>query len=299
MQKFVTLILHVNQTIRNYGKYDILLYLALLYLALRYLNQKNSQKDVINKWDIRVCLYGVFGFAMLWNPVIVMLIIELMPEFVDYWRLLWIIPAIGILAYAGTRMIVDSYQISHPDKKDMLYKNLLFIIVLIALAGTVNPYHSDSLKSADNIYGIPDKDMQVLQYWDNTEEDITLLAVNAITEEARRYNGRIKTIYGRDLWSTSAVTYRIDGYDQMLYLLYEWIQSPNGNEDAITKTAANLKCNYLVVSNGRSEQESQAVPRDPNAIEDMSVDPAGWALHGYQLVKTTDYYHILKLEGTE
>lgn len=299
MQKFVELILHVNQTIRNYGKYDILLYLVLLYLCLRYFSQKNSQRDVKNKWDIRVCLFGVLGFAILWNPVIVMMIIELMPEFVDYWRLLWIIPAIGILAYAGTRIIVDSYQINHTGKKYMLYINLLFIIALIALAGTINPYHSDSLKAADNIYGIPDKDMQVLQYWDNTEEDITLLATNTITEEARRYNGRIKTIYGRDLWSTSAVTYRIDGYDQMLYPLYEWMQSPTGNEDAITQTAANLKCNYLVVSNGRSEQEAQEVPRDPNAIVDMSVDPANWTLHGYQLAKTTDYYHIFKLEGTE
>lgn len=298
MQKFINLILHVNQTVRSYGKYDILLYFALLYLGLHYLKQKNSPNDKENKWDARVCLFGIFGFAILWNPVIVMIIIEFMPEFVDYWRLLWVIPTIGILAYAGTRIIVDRY-LTNKDKKYMLYVHLGVMIVLIALAGTINPYHSDSLEPAENIYGIPDKDMQVLQYWDDTDEDITLLATNAIIEEARRYNGRIKTIYGRDLWSTSVVTYRIDGYKQILYPLYEQMQSPIGNEDVITKTAAQLGCNYLVVSNGQAEQEAQEIPRDPNAIVDMSVDPGNWTLHGYQLVKTTDYYHIFKLEGTE
>lgn len=299
MQKFITLILHVNQTIRNYGKYETLLYIALLYLALQYLKENNNQKNAKNKWDLRVCLFGILGFAILWNPVIVMLIIELMPEFVDYWRLLWVIPEIGILAYAGTKIITDSYQSNHADKKYRLYAIVIAMIALIALAGTVNPFYLNSLATADNIYGIPDRDMQVLQYWDNTEEEITLLATNGIIEEARRYNGRINTVYGRDLWSPSAVTYRVDSYDQMLYPLYEWMQSPVGNEDAITKSAAKLKCNYLVVSNGRIEQEGQDVSRDPNEIVDLSVDPANWTLHGYQLVKTTDYYHILKLEGTE
>ncbi len=297
MQKFITLILHVNQTIRVYGKYEILLYIALLYLALRHLKQKSCQTDTKNKWDLRICLFGVLGFAILWNPVLVMLIIELMPEFVDYWRLLWVIPEVGILAYAGTKIITDSYQSNH--KKYMFYSNVIAMIALIALSGTVNPFYSKSLATADNIYGIPDKDMQVLQYWDNTNEEITILATNAIIEEARRYNGRIKTIYGRDLWSTSAVTYRIDGYDQVLYPLYEWMQSPTGNEEAITKSAAKLKCNYLVVSNGRLEQEGQGVPRDPNAVLDLSVDPESWSLHGYQLVRTTDYYHIFKLEEME
>lgn len=297
MQKFVALILHVNQTIRNYGKYDILLYLALLYLGLHYFSRKSGRREPADKWDIRICLFGILGFFILWNPLIVMAIIELMPEFVDYWRLLWIIPEIGILAYAGTGILMYSYKKENTDKKYRAYIGLMFLIMLIAMAGTINPYHSDSLEKADNIYGIPDKDMQVLQYWDNAEEDITLLATNAITEEARRYNGRIRTVYGRDLWSTSAVTYRIDGYDQMLYPLYEWMQSPTGNEETITKTAADLKCGYLVISNGRAEQEAQEIPRDPNAIVDMSVDPANWTLHGYQLVKTTDYYHIFKLEG--
>ena len=286
MQEVVELIRHVQATLMVYGKYQVLFYLALFYLLFKQNKKSDNQKE-----QIGVLIYMLVGLILLWNPLFVAAIIHVFPQFASYWQLLWVLPMIGVIAYAGTLVLAETKEYT---KKKSWWIYLSIICVIFSLAGTIMPYESETVKAADNAYGIPTRQMEVLERLDEEKGTITLLAPDAVMGVARRYNGATKTLYGRTLWSTSVPKDTADAYEEADYKLYALMQEPTGHEEEITKMAAERGCNYLVVSNVTIEQEEAEVPRDPNAIVDLSVDGNLWCLHGFQLLDETECYYILR-----
>lgn len=287
MQEVVKLILHVQDTINTYGKYQVLFWIALIYLGFRKRKEKNQQK---------VFLYGIVSLLLLWNPVVIYGIVHAFPEVAAYWQLLWVLPMEGIIAYALCLLLqeTEAYQ----QHKRIYWGYLTGAVLVIALAGTILPCKSDTVQAADNAYGISRRDMEVLERLDQEQQpgknNIVLLATNDVQKAARKYNGAIMNLYGSSLWDATVPNDTTDGYKEEQYELYALMQAPTDHEEEITRRAADMGCTYLVISNGRREQEEAEIPRDPNQIVDLSVDVQKWCLNGFEALDETSYYHILR-----
>ncbi|MDD2970568.1 MAG: hypothetical protein PHE02_00355 [Lachnospiraceae bacterium] len=281
MQEVIDLILHVQNTIEIYGKYQALFWVALVYLCFK---RKKENQDVLR--------YSVVSLLLFWNPLFVYGIIHTFPEVAAYWQLLWVLPVEMVIAYGLTIALQETT--AHQEGKKIYWGYLAAVVVIIALAGTIVPSESDTVQAADNRYGIPERDMEALQCLDQVEGPITLLAVNDVLKVSRKYNGSIVNVYGSSLWDPNVPNDTTDGYTAEMYRLYELMQTPVDHEEEITGLAADMGCGYLIISNGRREQEEAEVPRDPNQIVDLSVDVQKWCLNGYEALTETTYYHILR-----
>jgi len=280
------LIIHVQNTINVYGKYQVLFWIALIYLYLCHRKDKNRQK---------VLCYSVISLLLLWNPLVIYGIVHTFPEVAAYWQLLWVLPAEGVIAYTLSICMEDN--VAYGEQKKVYWCCLAGAIVVIALAGTIVPYKSDTVLAAKNPYGIPQREMEVLERLEQEqlpgENNIVLLATNQVMQAARKYNGAIINLYGSSLWDPQVPNDTTDGYTKQQYQLYNLMQMPTDHEEEITRMAADMGCTYLVVSNGKREQEEAEVPRDPNQIVDLTVDVEKWCLNGYEAIDETAYYHIL------
>ena len=280
MQEVIKLILHVHDSMNAYGKYQILFLLALICL---YMKNREEDKEVF--W------YSVITMLILWNPVLVYGIIHIFPDFAAYFPMLVVLPIEGMIAYTFCMGIMETE--SYQKKKKVYWGYLAAATLVIALSGTVTPYEVDTVTAADNVYGIPAREMEVLQRLDEEKESVILLATDDVMRVSRRYRGDIVNLYATALWDSKVPNDNTDGYTEEYYQLYTLMKEPTDHEAAITKMAAEMGCTYLVISNGRREQEEAEVPRDPNQIVDLSVDVQKWCLNGFEALDETTYYHIL------
>ena len=286
MQEVMELILHVQDTISAYGKYQALFWIALIYLYLQKRSENNEKK---------VLLYSVTSLLILWNPLVVYGIVHVFPEVAAYWQLLWVLPVESVIAYAICLVLQDTK--AYREHKKVYWGYFAVAVMVIALAGTIVPFHSDTVLAADNAYGIPDREMEVLKRLDQEQvsgqSNIVLLGTNDVLKVSRKYNGSIINVYGNAIWDPQVPNDITDAYTEQQYKLYDLMQAPTDHEEEITKMAADMGCTYLVVSNGKKEQEEAEVPRDPNQIVDLTVDVQKWCLNGYEALDETAYYHIL------
>lgn len=287
MLEVTKLILHVQDTICAYGKYQVLFWIALIYLYLRIRKEKEQQG---------VLLYSIVSLLLLWNPLVIYGIVHAFQEVSAYWQLLWVLPVEGVIAYALCLSLQETEACR--NHKRIYWGYLTGAVLVIALSGTITPYESDAVQAADNRYGISWRDMEVLERLDQEqisgETNIVLLATDDVQRAARKYNGSIITVYGSSLWDATVPHDTGDGYGEQQYELYQLMQTPVEHEEEITGMAADMGCTYLVISNGRREQEEAEIPRDPNQIVDLSVDVQKWCLNGFEPLDETAYYHILR-----
>ena len=257
------LILHVNQTINTYGKYNALLFASFLVLFL------TMEQSILAIMMVSVVL-------LLWNPILIALYGNVFPYFTNYWQLLWIVPVFFVIAQAAAVVYAKiNYQ----------KKGIVFGILLIALAGTILPYQSPREK-IQNQYGIPEAEYEVFEQilQEDLAEEVSIVGPNEIMEYARIYSASITLPYGKDLWRSglngSEPVQGNELYSPQVLELYQMMQSPFTQLDKIAQTAAQEGCMVIVLP---LEEESDAV----------------WILetYGYLSSYQTQKYHIFIRKG--
>lgn len=112
-----------------------------------------------------------------------------------YWRMLWMIPMILVIAYAITKLIKDV-------KQYMLKVILLGFIILIIILGGNNMYiNQNNFTKADNAYKLPDEVIKIsdIILQDCGENENMCLFPSSLYCYARQYSSKIKLLYGRDI----------------------------------------------------------------------------------------------------
>ena len=266
------LILHVNQTINTYGKYNALVFVAILILFLGITH--SDRKSECHNMPLFLMLAGMI---LVWNPLFVAVIVKYFPYFSNYWQILWTLPTFLIIAQAATIV----FRNMRFDKK-----LVPMVVILIALAGTILPYQS-TMARAENTKGIPSDELEVLALLQNNvnAEEICMLAPDTLMIYARRYSAKLTLVYGKDLWmdNLDIESGQDSQYRQEEYELYQLMQAPDASVAQIAVMAAGEGCNCIVL---------------PLAEEDnLQEYKTQMATSGYTHFRNTAKYHIYLKRG--
>jgi hypothetical protein len=161
-------------------------YMVLLFAAMYYLYRKDKQMRGFAVWIPAVVLLIFF------NPVVILLIYR---QFMwgTYWRILWLIPVVPILAYIGTRLITE-------NPKWMEKGIVMAVIAAMLLTGGRVIYNDSNFQKKENYFKIPtvaiDISQHILKYSGTWYP--TVIVPNELYCYIRQYTSEIRLLYGRN-----------------------------------------------------------------------------------------------------
>lgn len=210
-------------------------YMALLFAAMYYIHKTEKDKRSFFTWV-------PFGLLLIFfNPVVILLIYR---QFMwgTYWRILWLIPQVVILAYAGTRLIMEN--------KKVMEKLLTFAVIFtIVITGGKSIYNKNNFQKKENYFKIPtaaiDVSQHVLKYAGTWYP--TIIVPNELYCYIRQYTSEIRLLYGRN-----AEGY-MGGVDDEIEAVYREMSNPNPDCKLIGETAYKYEVN-IVVFNSKFHQ---------------------------------------------
>lgn len=172
------------------GDHFLLFWVSLLGLILW--NKKNNQKI-----NLFLVIYSSILMIIFICPITAKIIMEYCVGYSVYWRMLWLLPYVGIIAYTATNIVFD---MNTKVKKATAF---LGIFILIAAAGT-NVYSLISIDPTAGAAKIPPKVgvlcEELQQYSENHGiSEIKVVMPDDCTPYIRQYDASIQMPYGRNI----------------------------------------------------------------------------------------------------
>ena len=189
------------------GFYVYLLLAACLYFLV--FGRKKERARILSG-------YIVVFLAVFFCPVTAYIIQKCIGRSV-YWRVLWVLPAVPLIAYAGT-CLVKKAGASRPRQ----YILLIFIAAVLAFCGT-DLNRDGFYKKVQNVQKIPDEVVSIC---------------NLINEQKEENDPSIKMPYGRGGKGASG--------KKAARWLHKQLVAEVPVIKKVVKNAKRLKCNYLV-----------------------------------------------------
>lgn len=203
-------------------------YMVLCFAAMSYVFCREREKRGLFFW----VPLGVL--LIFFNPAVILLIYR---QFMwgTYWRILWLVPIVPLLAYAGTRMICDC-----PKRAERLLAAA--VVVTVILTGGKLIYNKDNFHQRENFFKIPtaaiDVSRHVIDYAGTWYP--TIIAPNELYCYIRQYTSQIRLLYGRD-----AEGY-MGGVDSELEAVYKEMSKSEPDCALIGKMAQEYEVNIVI-----------------------------------------------------
>ncbi len=259
MEEMISAVFSVWKQYWGEGLYPYLLFAAALYLFLFHRKKAASRQMLLYT---TVFLFLFFFPASAW-------IIQrcIGPEV--YWRVLWLLPVVPLVAYAGTEF-VEGFG------KSRILQGTAFlaVIVLIVCCGK-SVWQAGNYTAVHNYPQVPDEAAQVCRLVNEqkeTDETLYLAADDYLAAYIRVYDPSIYMPYSRG-GKGAAHAASLE--------LYQELSAPSPNGARVGELAKKLGCNYLTCAALSGEQQ---------ALLEQA---------GYYLLGTMDRYAVYKLENGE
>lgn len=239
------------------GYYQYLLAAAGLFLLI---HGKKHRESLI------LLTYLVTGIFLFWFPVSSALIQKCVGEDV-YWRLLWTIPLLPLLAYSATTLC------GKISNRILQFLAVLAVLAVMALAGK-NIWTSDLYVRVQNPEKIPQEVVEVCKMIreDAGDGEVMLAASDDLAAYIRVYDPSLLMRYSRAAHGAE------NRYDTELYRLIS-LDGIRTDGDTLVADAKRLKCNYLVIP-----------------LSDIEVQNAFMEENGYRHVGMVEKYGVYRLE---
>ena len=180
-----------------------------------------------------------------------------------YWRTIWLIPVITVIAVATIRLAVRF--------KKLPLRILVVALIMGIAAGTGTYVYIDKFSTVNNLYKLPDPVIHVCDILLDQEEVPYALVDDTLTCYIRQYTTRIHLLYGRDAWGY------IDNISDEADLVHLQMVSEDPNYIWIAGQMRSMGYKYLVILSDESVDE----------MEDI----------GYTYIAETDGYQIYCLSN--
>lgn len=215
-----------NEIIAFYEKYTgtgmlmVLLLAAVIYL---FITEKNKAAKIL-------FLYvPVFLLALFFNPFFAKIVYRFTGDEI-YWRILWLVPVVPVLAYAAVKII---FSVSG-KKRGLAGAGLVLILMVSGKLVYKNP---DFVK-AENVYHIPQTVVDLCEAI--REEDIVRAAFPIEhVYYVRQYTNDIYMPYGREMLRSDW---------EAKNSLYDLLIVPVLDVEAVTAALREWDCEYVVLS---------------------------------------------------
>lgn len=207
------------------------MYLALFLVAILYLYIVREEKTKLYR-------FGVLAAVLILFPVTGWLLDKYFQGFYDKSTLQWLLPIFGIIAFVS----VDIYKRQTTKwKKCMVIPAICLVLFMSGfVAYTYLPQETNENSSEiEEVYEM------ILE--EESERQITLVAPKEIMENARAYDGRILTAYGRDIWENDLDYAFYGNYEEWAYRLAEYMNEAfDENEELLLEQLAQSGATHVV-----------------------------------------------------
>lgn len=208
------------------GFYQYLLLISVIYLLFQKRKEKNTKY---------VLIYSILLLAVFALPITAAIIRACIGEEV-YWRVLWLLPTIPLIALAAADFL--------KKRKSRLLQTacLLIFTGIIAISGK-GMFQADNYFKADNPQKVPSEVAYICNLVNEKAEEaglseIRLAADEHISSYVRVYDASILMPYGR----------RGKGaLDKYALVLYQQINSSEPSFKRIANCAKHTGCNFIIL----------------------------------------------------
>ena len=196
------------------------MYLALFLVAILYLYVAKEEKNLLFK-------YCVLGGILVLFPITGRLVSNYFQGFYEADALLWLLPVTGLIGYAVTEL----YGKWQDKRKAGLM--LVSVAIVALLSGFLsNDYLPDAAKNKAEKEEIESVFAIILA--GEGERQVTLAAPEEIMVHARAFDGKLLTVYGRDIREQNLDYAFYGNYEEWAYTLAEHMEEKfEENETAI------------------------------------------------------------------
>lgn len=227
--------------------------------------QEDADKACIETKAGTVTIYAILALAAFFFPVSAWILQKCIGAEV-YWRVLWAVPVVPLLAYAGTRLV------RMPKKRLAQAAVLLVMLGVTAVSG--KSIYEGNYSRVHNYQQVPDEVAHVCNLINahRGDGDALLATDNNLSPYIRVYDASIRMPYGRLGRGAKAEIDRT---------IYHDINFESDKYAEIAKNAKHRGCTYLAICIYNEEQQSE--------IE----------AEGYVLLDFVNQYGVFALEKTE
>jgi hypothetical protein len=178
-----------------------------------------------------------------------------------YWRVLWTVPSVIIIALIGTKLIEQM-------GKKPSQRILLLAILLVIVLGGKGVYRSENFTKSTNLYKLPQEAVDICELVAPNGKTTKIVVPETIVSYIRQYNPNINLLYGRNM-----------GKDYKRGRKYRFLlelNSTNPDIQFIAEYAQEKECEYVVFENISS------------GVEQMTN-------YGYEIFGNTENYTVFRL----
>ena len=220
------------------GWFQYLLLAAVLYLLIFRRKNKNTKY---------ILLYLVIALAVFFCPVTAKIIQKFIGELV-YWRVLWIVPSVPVIAFAMTEFL--------RERKGLVrFLGVIVCAAVIMISGK-EFYHEGYFHMVYNYQQIPDEVVGICELikkdvGGKDSNEYIVAADNSISPYVRVYDSSIRLMWGRE---GRGMRKKLRNISRRLY----WeMESPAPDYNKIGKYGSIKECDYLVLKLLNDQQKGE------------------------------------------
>lgn len=193
------------------GKMAGLLLIALVFLW--FTGKAKEQRGFL--------LYAAVSAACCILPVTAVPLMLYQTRFYDYEWIWTIVPLTGAAAYGFAVFLAGQWERGDRESRRRALGATALLVLAMGLCGSLGgDAEGRARENAERKEAYAVAGMLSQRY---PGEELCLLAPRNILEYAREADGRIRLVYGRNLWDESLNAYAYDTYDEKALLLYRWM----------------------------------------------------------------------------
>lgn len=192
------------------GKYAALLFLVLLFLWFRREEEKEKLLLVYTTLVTLLCVC----------PVSAAVLMTYQTRFYDYEWIWNYVPLTLMIAYGGTLFLTKYWEYYQKS----IWKSLgiaAVAVALVCLCGSMGESGFDGTAERQKRVAAQQTLGRMLE--ETGRENICLWAPKEIMETARAYDGKIRLVYGRNMWDAALGAYSYETYGESEEALYRWM----------------------------------------------------------------------------
>lgn len=258
------------KAVKNYTGFKLLFGLTLIAWFILFFKEKN--KSIRNAFVIMPVIVMVVFVC----PLTLYLYDRVGIDKDTYYRILWIIPMGIITVYAAVKLFDRGIRCR--------IIGALITVALIILFGKC-VYTSDSFFKGENIYGIPQQTIDVVEFIkaNDDHESFTVLPSADLITTIRQYDARVRMPYGRDMFNPKL------NYYHPAFEVYEKPERLNFKN--LVEVSRYLEVEYIIVYAARLCEDSpeEAGLEYVGTVDDHLIyrDPVV-----SDLMKSIDQYYV-------
>ena len=209
--------------------------------------------------------YALLSLVTVVNPLYINLVKNEFPSLYHNNIYLWILPIVPVILYQG---VIGTVSLKTMVKKVVFGVALIGILILAAATS----YSQSSMSVADKTY-IESKRKDIFNYisdsMESEDDRVLIWGDKEVMEDARIYDGRIITLYGKTLWEkfeenkeigeNGNIEDYIDSDEKYAYE-YNLMENPAVYIEEISERAYASSCDFIIIDENKFNEAGIPVP---------------------------------------